>query len=135
MPPNLVQYLCEKLIRTVSSGRISLNQLDRIATETDFRDHFLATAWGDATPLERLVSLTMVNDEGDITSLEGALARFGIMDKMRIRQSLEMLELGSLLERRGTQLRFVLSQFPLMARRGEDLPTQIDALLCQIQNN
>jgi len=131
--PNLVQWLCDKLMKTISVRRITLDDLERVSATPEFYDHFVETAWGEATPLERLISLLMEGPIFEPDQLFEALARYGITDKIIIRESLEMLQVYALLDRQGQQYRFVLSHFPRVVRAFEDVPSQIESLLTQVE--
>jgi len=50
-----------------------------------------------------------------------------------IRESLEMLQVYALIDREGQRYRFVLSHFPRIVRAFEDIPSQIERLLTQVE--
>lgn len=131
--PNIAQWLCDRLIKKVSVRRITLKDSEEIAADPEFRRHYIETAWGDATPLEKIISLLSDGPSFQFDQLCGALGRHGLTDKGIIRESLEMLQLYSLLERQGEQYRFALSHFPRMIREMEDVSSQIECLLSQVE--
>lgn len=131
--PNLVQWLCDRLVKTISVRRITLDDLEIASADSEFHEHFVETAWGEATPLEKLISLLMEGPTFEPDQLFGALARYGITDKIIIREGLEMLQVYALLDRQGQQYRFVLSHFPRIVRAFEDVPSQIERLLTQVE--
>jgi len=131
--PNIAQWLCDRLIKTISVRRITVSELEAAAAGPGFSDHYVTTAWGEASPLERLISLVM---EGPVFSLEELcerLAGHGITDKAAIRDALEMLQLYSLLDREGRQYRLLLANFPRLVRQVEDVPSQIEALVGRVE--
>jgi predicted AAA+ superfamily ATPase len=54
--PNIAQWLCDRLLKTSTARRITMDGLEKIASDLDYCRHYIQTAWGDATPLERLIS-------------------------------------------------------------------------------
>ena len=131
--PSLVQWLCDKLVKTISVRRITLDDLEAVSTNPDFYQHFIETAWGTAAPLERLITLLVEGPIFELDQLLEALAHYGITDRPMIRDALEMLQMNALLDRRGQQYRFVLSHFPRIVREFEDIPTLIETLLTQVE--
>jgi hypothetical protein len=131
--PNITQWLCDRLIKTVSARRITLKDLEEVAADLEFSRHYVETAWSDANPLEKLISLQMDGPAFEFDQLCEALARRGLTDRAAIREGLETLQLYSLLERQGQQYRFALSHFPRMVREMEDVNTQIEGLLSRVE--
>lgn len=64
--PNVVQRLCERLIKKLnreSRRQIGLEDVNAVAEDPEFlREDFLDTYWERATPLEKIVSLLMADD-------------------------------------------------------------------------
>ena len=127
--PNLTQWLCDRLLTQIQDHRLCVRDLDEVAGSFDFREHFVQTAWGEAAALEKLISLIMEGPRFETLELLHRLGQYGIQAKDLIRQSLDMLQLGALLEREGESYHFALSTFPAMVRRLEDVSLQIDELL------
>lgn len=65
--PNIVQRLCHRLIERLSERsdrRITPDDVEAIMADPTFqRDDFLSTYWESATPLEKIISLLMANDQ------------------------------------------------------------------------
>jgi hypothetical protein len=131
------------LIKTASVRRITLNNLENISTDPEFCRHYVETAWSDSKPLEQLISLVVEGPSFEFDQLCEALARHAqrfspvprpecLTNKAAIRQSLEMLQLCSLLEREGQSCRFALTHFPHLVRKKEDVTSQIERLLGQV---
>jgi hypothetical protein len=115
--PNLAQWLCDRLVRSCVDRSISLLTLEQAIETTEFRDYYMSTAWGDATAIERLVSLTIGESCCGPTDVMNALAPYSIQNEKSVRDALESLQLYCLLERDGTgQCRFGLEHFPSIAR-------------------
>jgi hypothetical protein len=132
--PNIAQWLCDRLIKTISVRRITLSNLDRVSADPDFCRHYVETAWSDANPLERLISLLMDGPSFEVRELSEALVRHGLGHQgPTVQESLETLELYSLLERQGNRYRFALAHFPRMVREMEDVTSQIECLRCQLE--
>jgi predicted Ser/Thr protein kinase len=130
--PNIAQWLCDRLIKTASVRRITLNNLENISADPEFRRHYVQTAWSDSTALEKLISLVVEGPSFEVGQLCEALAHYGLTDKTIIRESVEMLQLCSLLECEGQRFRFALTHFPGMVRKMEDVTSQIERLLGQV---
>jgi hypothetical protein len=132
--PNIAQWLCDRLIKTSTSRRITLDNLEKISADPGFSRHYVETAWGDATPFEKLISLLADEPAFELNQLCEKFARHGLTDKKNmIREGLEMLQLCSLLGRRGKQYYFALSRFPEMVREIEDVASQVQCLVSQIE--
>jgi AAA+ ATPase superfamily predicted ATPase len=132
--PNIAQWLCDRLIKTISVRRITLSDLNRVSADPEFCRHYVETAWSDANPLERLISLLTDGPSFEVRELSEALNHHGLANKKpMVQESLETLELYSLLERQGNRYRFALSHFPRMVREKENLTYQIDYLLSQVE--
>src|SRR5215469_8671547 len=130
--PNIAQWLCDRLIKTASVRCITLNELENISADPEFCRHYVQTAWGDSSPLEKLITLVVEGPSFEVDDLYEALARHGLTDKTMIREGAEMLQLCSLFEREGQRYRFVLAHFPRMVRTMEDVTSQIEWLLGQV---
>jgi hypothetical protein len=131
--PNIVQWLCDRLLKATPVCFITPDDLEMVIADAEFHNHFIQTAWGEATPLERLISLLMEGPTFGYEEISNRLARYGIINRMMIQQSLEMLQVYSLLERQGQMFRFGLTHFPRIARAVEDVESQIEALLTQVE--
>lgn len=124
--PSLVQWLCDRLVRTTSTRRIAVQDLEDVASERAFQDYFLETAWGDATPLEKLVSILPNEPVFRLDDLYAAAARFGIDEKRAIRNALGTLELYALIQREGGAYRYSLKQFPRIVQESEEVHTLVE---------
>jgi hypothetical protein len=131
--PNLVQWICDQLVRKVNVRRkyIALEDLEALLAGPEFGRYYLETAWGDATPLEKATSLLVEKSPFGIEDVVEAAVKYGFQDKVALHKALEILQLYALIERWGKQYRFVLLQFPRIVREVEDVPFLIESLLTQ----
>jgi hypothetical protein len=133
--PNVAQWLCGRLVRSSVERRITLEDLERIAATDDFHEQYLSTAWGDATPLEKLISLVMVGRPSFTwDEVRQELAELGLRDPNAIRAALNFLQVCSLLEHDAGRYRFGLAQFPRIARASGIVPTQIESLASEARS-
>lgn len=131
--PNIVQLICKKLIENIKGRTISPDDLHEAITREDFYRDFKGIAWGQVTPLERIVSLAFVEEEGFTASeVYQRLAKFGIKDREAIDDALDTLELYSLITRRGKRYEYALREFPSIVRETEDIRTLIDSFARQL---
>jgi hypothetical protein len=131
--PSLVQWLCDQLLRGAEHRIIRPDDVTRVAASAPFRRYFCETAWGDATPLERLVSVLMEEPDFSLDDLVVAAARHGMRDRSAISHALRMLELCALIDRHEGRYRYVLSQFPRIVRETEDVPSLVEGWLSQVE--
>ena len=102
--PNLVQYLCGKLIDNLSKTKTRVIELDDInscISKTDFRDRYLSTFWAQATPLEKAISICIDNSNVECTlqHIYPSLQKEGFdITTDQIQRGLRYLELSQLLK-------------------------------------
>jgi hypothetical protein len=127
--PNIVQWLCDRLIKTISvRRRITSDDLNAVSANYEFLREYVATAWGDATALEKLISVLMERLDFTLGDVCEALAPYGVTDKERIRESLDVLQLYSLLDCDRQVYRFRLTQFPRVVRQVEAISSLTESL-------
>jgi len=133
--PNLAQWMCDRLIKTSVGKSITVEVLEQIATTPEFQEHYVNTAWGDASAREKLITLLMEGpafSEADVlTTLEGAAVP---ADDRTVRESLDILRLYALLDRDEAGYRFALSQFPRIVRESGVVPVQVKWLCDEVRN-
>ena len=98
--PRLLQYIGDKLIRSVNarvdrqSTAISLEDIIHITESYEYAENYLATYWGQATPLEKLLSLMIGDDTINPILIENKLKQLGlIVSREQISDALRMLDL------------------------------------------
>ena len=132
--PNVAQWVCDRLLRSSVQRRITLEALEWIATTDEFHEQYVSTAWGDATPLEKLISLVMNGPSFYWDQVLQALAGHGLYDQKAIREALNFLQLCSLLEHDSSRYRFGLAEFPRIVRESGIVPTQIESLASEARS-
>lgn len=130
--PSLVQWLCDRLVKTVPGRQVQLEELNAVADTPEFRGHFVDTAWGTTSPLQRLLSLLPDGAEFERDELLARAAVHGI-DSLAARDDLDMLEMNALIERQGNRYRFVLSDFPRVIRTSGDVDELIASLRSRLE--
>jgi hypothetical protein len=131
--PSLVQWLCDRLLRAAERRVITVDDLERIASSEEFSQYFRETAWGDSTPLEKFISVVVDQPEFTLDDVLAAAARYGIKNRLAIRDALDTLQLYALLETHAGRYRYVLSRFPSLVRATEDVPSLIESWLGQVE--
>ena len=114
--PNLVQAICQMLIVRINEREdriIRRDDLSEVRASDEFREFFLEVTWGDATTLERLITVLMVREPSfAVFEVREALAAQGLdLPRQRIESALEGLELFSILEKEGSRYSFATRSF------------------------
>jgi hypothetical protein len=130
--PNLVQYLCHCLVDRAAERRITLAMVEEVVGSDEFVQHFVETAWSQATPLEKLITLLPGEVEFSRAWLLESLAGRGVTDRRAIDSALATLSLYALIRSDGDRLRFVLAHFPAAARR-LDVAAQVAAQMMELE--
>jgi hypothetical protein len=131
--PNIVQLICMKLVENIKERTISLDDLHVVITSEDFYKAFKEIVWGQATPLEKIVSLAFVEDESfTLSKVYQRLAGFGIKDRDAVDEALDTLELYSLITRQGKRYEYAFKEFPRIARETEDTKILIESFARQL---
>jgi FHA domain len=130
--PNLVQYLCDRLVNQGGERRITLAMVDEVVNSQAFVDHFVETAWSQSMPLEKLITLLPTEATFTRDWLLQRLGERGISDRGAIDSALETLALYSVIQRDGEGLRFVLQHFPTAVRR-RDVDGEIAAQMMELE--
>lgn len=133
--PNLAQWMCDRLIKTSIEKSITVEALEQLATTPEFQEHYVSTAWGDATPHEKLITLLMEGPAFSDNDVRQKLTEVNLSrDDRALRDSLEILRLYSLLDRDDSGYRFALSQFPRIVRESGVAATQTEWLVNEVRN-
>jgi hypothetical protein len=140
--PNVVQRLCYRLIEWLNKQgirRIKLDDVNMVIQDPGFqRDDFLGTFWEAATPLEKIISLLMVEDE-KVRSLEDvrkALShRCDLNPKARdVDDALQRLvDLRSILRHTPTGYEFAIAAFPRVVAGTMTLKDMLEILAEEYQ--
>jgi AAA domain len=131
--PNIAQWLCDRLIRSSVGRRITTAALEDLATTPEFHEYYVGTAWSDATSIEKLITLLIEDHRFDEESVRQKLIDCGLpLDPRLIRQSLDVLQLYSVIERDGSHYRFGMSQYPRIVRESGVAAAQLDFLAAEV---
>lgn len=123
--PNLVQWLCDRLVRTTGGQRITLATLEQAADNPAYHEHLIETMWGDASPVERLASLVMSTTTFSRIDYETAMQAHGVHDPAVAGEALATLRLFSVVEGYGSHYRFINEEFPSVVRSTLDVEREI----------
>ena len=118
-----------KLSETDQALSEGADELEALGRTREFQEYYLATAWSDAQPIEKLISLVAPVTGFSRGMIQQSLAEYGISDARRIADALDILELYSILERRGEEYRFRLAQLPRLVREFDGLDWQLDLVV------
>jgi hypothetical protein len=140
--PNVVQRLCHRLIERLNeqdTRRITLDDVNAIIGDPGFqRDDFLSTYWEAATPLEKIISLLMADDE-NIRTLrtvrQTLVDRCNLQPKARdVDDALQRLvDLRSILKRTPTGYEFAVQAFPRVVAGTMTLDDMLEILTEEYQ--
>lgn len=123
--PSIVQALCQMLIVRANeraSGRgdrtIRLDDLRQIRASEEFRELFLEVTWGNATALERLISVLMLpSPRFTVAEVRAALAVYGCeVQPAEVDAALEGLCLFSILSKERDRYTYAARSFPTIMR-------------------
>ena len=131
--PNLVQWLCDRLVSAADTRRITLEDVETVAAAPEFKEYLVEIAWGAASSLEKVISLLMAGPTFEFAELLDALGRYGFSNRSLVEDAVRMLQIQAFLERKGQSYRFVLSHFPHIVREIKNVPTEVKALLSQVE--
>jgi len=136
--PSVVQRLCRRLIERLSQAdtrTLTVEDVDAVIADPAFqRDDFLSTFWENASPLERILSLLMADDDTIRTmgAVREALAnRCAIRPRMReIDDALQRLvDLRSILRRTPLGYQFAVEAFPAVVAGTITLNDMLEILI------
>ncbi|WP_437681757.1 protein kinase domain-containing protein [Sorangium sp. So ce131] len=127
--PSLVQMVCQQLVAGSLDRKVTAADVERVAAQRELQRDFIETAWSDATPFERIVSLLSAGPTFSLEELGAEARRRGLPDDGRVAEALEMLDLYSLVAPDGDRYRFAMASYPAMVRRSHDVEALIAGLL------
>lgn len=124
--PNMVQYLCQKLIERINQRRerlIRRADVLAIGQSAEFAEYFAEISWGNTTALERLITLLMIERPavtvGEIAEVLRTAGAAVPPDKLD--EAFESLTLYSILRRDGPKYTFGAPAVLEVLRRGQDV--------------
>lgn len=131
--PNIVQYICQRLIIQINrrgARRITMADLEAVRTSSQFSEYFTEVTWGNASALEKVVSLLMI-DQGSVTlaDLETLLSKADLLVSLvDLEEAIRDLMLYSIIRKDGQHYEFANRGFPQIIKISQDMPTLLDSL-------
>ncbi|MCR4405575.1 MAG: AAA family ATPase [Anaerolineae bacterium] len=131
--PNIVQYICQRLIIQINrrgARRITMADLEAVRNSSQFSEYFTEVTWGNATALEKIVSLLMI-DQGPSTlaDIETFLTRAEVaVPQADLEEAIRDLVLYSIIRKNGQYYEFANQGFPQVIKASQDMPTLVDSL-------
>jgi serine/threonine protein kinase len=155
--PRMVQYICDQLIQRISREAtriVRLDDLRKVTTSSAFYSEYIETIWAQTSPLERLITLIMIQrqDQADSemsapdqtamiiegltpTEIRQELGDLGIELKARqVNLALDNLQLYAIVERKAKWYRFIPQAFPRFLKEVKDIPETVELLVEQIED-
>ncbi len=138
--PNIVQYICQKLIEQINHRRdrnIRRTDLAVVSASAEFAEYFAEVSWGQANALERLITLLML-DQSEVTMAEIAEAlrtRELPVSPMQLETALNDLCLYSILRRDGPKYAFAARAFPEVLQRSQDVSGLLLSFIDEIKTS
>jgi hypothetical protein len=106
--PQILQFVGDLLVRSLNErppterARLTLADLQNWSDSFELREHYLETYWGQATKLERLISLYVILGNRELATIVQRLEECSIaVTEGAIAEALRMLELYGILNRSG----------------------------------
>ena len=124
--PNLVQYICREIINIIDSEyrrNVTLDDFTLVSESANFREFFKETIWGDTTPLERLIMLSLVESKSlTDNEISEALDKVNVnVDLTRLQEALRGLRLYSIITSVGNKYTFVPKAFPELVKYSQNI--------------
>jgi len=133
-----LQYICQQLLVRANDREvreITVADLDAVSASRFFVDYYLAVMWGDATPLEKIITLLMVDrplltiDELLQSLAEERPGWAGIrVSTAAVDAAIEHLVLGSVLDRERQYVTYAAHSFPDIVDVNEDVAELLTSL-------
>ncbi len=136
--PNLVQAVCQMLIGEINARSVRLIRREDVAAvrhSERYRDLFFEVIWGNATTLERLISVLMAPCASfTLADAQAALAERGcVRSPAQIEAALQALELIALLQRQGSRYMQGAPSFATLMEEGNLRESLVDGLMGKLQ--
>jgi len=124
--PNVVQYICQKLIERINQRRerlIRRADVEAIGQSTEFAEYFAEVSWGNTTTLERLITLLMLErPQVTIGEIAQVFRNAGLaVPPEHLEEAFEGLTLYAILRRDGPKYTFATQAIWDVLRRGQDV--------------
>jgi hypothetical protein len=138
--PRIIQYIGDELVRLVSKEvprQVTIEHLHAVTSSNRFRQDFIETIWGQSSPLEKLITLVMLEKDGgfSIDDLRRALLAVGVsVSNASLSRALSNLEIYPLLHREGNLYHFVPKTFADIIEQSKDIAEEISELKTDLRN-
>lgn len=113
--PNLIQYVGKSLIDRINQRgerRVYAADIAALREQAAFTDYLLRVIWGEAGPLEKLITLTAPGESFQLHAIEAALRDVDVpLHDEALDNALEILQVYSVLVKQGRTYRFVPQAF------------------------
>ena len=123
--PNFLQYVGSKLVEAANlrgERRILLADLEALRLSNDFADYYLQTVWGEAGPLEKLITLLAPPAGFELGEMEDWLAERGVqVEESDLDAALKLLRVYAVLEKRGRRYEFTPRLFHELLERTQEV--------------
>ncbi|MBC8263172.1 MAG: AAA family ATPase [Anaerolineales bacterium] len=130
--PGIVQRMCAALIEEISkegSRRITLQHVHAVLQSGEFQTYRHETILGVATPLEKIIALTLENEKYTLADIQQKVGAHGITPTYaELDEALDHLKLYSVLQETGKRYSFLAKGFPKMVREALDVEAEIEML-------
>ena len=135
--PNIVQYICQRLIIQINqrgSRRITMADLEAVRTSSQFSEYFTEVTWGNASALEKVISLLMIDQEPiTLKAIETLLIQAGLrVPQVDLEEAIRDLILYSIIRQDGQHYVFANRRFSQIIKASQDMPTLLDSLIRQV---
>lgn len=132
--PNMVQYICQQMIQAINlrgSREVKLADLNAVAQSGTFREFFIEVTWGNATALEKMISLLMIDHESaTLGQLGQALEGLNIpVTHQQMEAAMQGLYLYSIAHKESQGYMLDNRIFPNIVREHLDLPAVLNGLV------
>jgi hypothetical protein len=136
--PNIVQYICQELIICINRRGdrvITMADLAAIGNSSQFSEYLIEVIWGNATPLERLITLLLLDQPGaTFAQIEEALQAHGVqVPTPTVEQALDAMLLGSVLGKEEQEYRFIAPPFPAALATTQDIASLVERMAQQVR--
>ena len=127
--PYLVQRLCQGLVQAISRQGIRIigpEHIELVLNDRTYQQDYFETVLGQSPLLARVITKLVGPEGATLKEIQQRLNQHGLKPALReIRDTLDVLDLYSVLVRKSERYYFVATAFPEMLRRayGDDLET------------
>ena len=131
--PNIVQYICQQAIVHINKAGVRMitpDEIEAVVHSDAFIEYFVEVTWGNATLLEKIISLTVLEeDEATLPRIQDLLLQRGVnVNQDTLEAALTGLCLCSLMDKKGERYSFAARSFPVILKERADAEMLLDSL-------